>query len=236
MRDYKETMPKGAPRGIPLRQRRSPVKRFFGIMGGMVFAFAIFVGGVKVGILVERERVHIVEEVPATTSMNKDNKETTGKNAQEKASLPAEKKDDKMQFTFYDTLTRKEGGEKEAPKGKEGTPKKEQTKVADKKEETKVSPPKTTKAKKTAGAKELYFVQIASFKEKEQAEGLKGRLAKKGYTAQVRAVQLEGKGLWYRVWLGGYPSLKEAQAVQSRISGYLRDEERIKDTKVVSSP
>ena len=99
---------------------------------------------------------------------------------------------------------------KRQQKGNEGTAKKEQTKVAEKKEE-KIPPPKATKgaeAKKTAGAKELYFVQIASFKEKEQAEGLKGRLAKKGYTVQVLAVQLEGKGLWYRVWLGGYPSLQ----------------------------
>jgi cell division protein FtsN len=235
MRDYKEPMPRGSPRG----PKRGPAKRFFGIMVGMVFAFAIFIGGVKVGIQVERERVHIAEEVPAPMSMNKNNKETTEKSTQEKTSPPAEKKDDKMQFTFYETLTKKEGGEKEAAKGNEGTAKKEQTKVADKKEETKIAPPKTTKAaeaKKSAGAKELYFVQIASFKEKEQAEGLKGRLVKKGYTAQVLSVQLEGKGLWYRVWLGGYPSLKEAQAVQSRISGYLRDEERIKDTKVVSGP
>ena len=100
-----------------MRQKRSPVKRFFGIMGGMVFAFAIFIGGVKVGIQVERQRVHIAEEVPAPMSMNKDNKETTEKNAQEKTSPPAEKKDDKMQFTFYDTLTKKEGAEEEAAKG-----------------------------------------------------------------------------------------------------------------------
>jgi len=231
MRDYKEPMPRGAPRG----PKRGPAKRFFGIMVGMVFAFAIFIGGVKVGIQVERDRVHIAEEVPATMSINKNNKETTEKKRQEKTSPPAEKKDDKMQFTFYDTLTRKEGGEQQQ-KGNGGEANKEQVKVAEKKGEPVPKAVKGEEAKKTAGKKELYFVQIASFREKEQAEGLKGRLEKKGYTAQVLSVQLEGKGLWYRVWLGGYPGLKEAQAVQSRISGYLRDEERIKDSKVVSGP
>jgi cell division protein FtsN len=219
MRDYKEHQPKGGPRV----QKRGQGKRFFGVMAGMIVAFAIFIVGIKVGIQVERERVRIVEEVPATQSMNRDKKEAAGKNTQEKVALPGEKKDENMQFTFYDTLTRKEGDQK---KGKEEKAGKEHTTVAEKKSE---SPAKAAKVA-AATTKELYFVQIASFKEKERAEGLKGKLTKKGYTVQVLPTQVEGKGLWYRVRVGGYASLKEAQTIQKKITV----EEKIEGTKVVS--
>ena len=221
MRDYKEHQPKGGPRV----QKRGHGKRFFGVMAGMIVAFAIFIVGIKVGIQVERERVRIAEEVPATQSMNRDKKEAAGKNTQEKAASPGQKKDE-MQFTFYDTLTRKEGGEQAQKKGKEEKAGKEHTTVAEKKSE---SPAKAAKVA-AATTKELYFVQIASFKEKERAEGLKGKLTKKGYAVQLLPTQVEGKGLWYRVRVGGYASLKEAQAIQKKITV----EEKIEGTKVVS--
>jgi cell division protein FtsN len=215
MRDYKERLPQGGPRV----QKSGQGKRFFGIMAGMVMAFAIFLLGIKVGIQVERERVRIVDEVPGTQSMNRDKKEAMGKNAQEKTSTPAEKKDEKMRFTFYDTLTHKEGGEQSQKKEKEAQAGKEQAKVAEKKGEP---APKA--------AKELYFVQIASFKEQERADALKGKLAKKGYSAHVLPTQVEGKGLWYRVRVGGYASMREAQTIQKKIAV----EEKIEGTKVVS--
>ena len=223
MRDYKEHLPKGGPRV----QKRGHGKRFFGVMVGMILAFAIFIVGIKVGIQVERERVRIVEEVPTTQSMNRDKKEAAGKNTQGKTASPGEKKDEKMQFTFYDTLTRKEGDQK---KGKEEQVGKEHAAVAEKKSESPAKAAKAAKATAKAPAKELYFVQIASFKEQERAEGLKGKLTKKGYAVQVLPTQVEGKGLWYRVRVGGYASLKEAQAIQKKIAV----EEKIEGTKVVS--
>jgi len=226
MKDYKEP--------ISRVQKRGQLKRLFGIMGGMIFAFAIFIGGVKVGIQIERERVRIAHEVASPLPSGKE-KEGAEKNESKKPPPPPEKKDEKMRFTFYETLTRKEGVEKETQKAKEGAAKKEETKVTEKKEETKTSSTPATKgeeAKKTPAAKELYFVQIASFKEKETAEGLRNRLAKKGYMVNVIPVQIEGLGLWFRVRLGGYTTLKEAQEVQKRIAV----EENIEGTKVVSGP
>jgi cell division protein FtsN len=230
MRDYKESIPRGAPRG----QKRSQLKRLFGIMGGMVFTFAIFVVGVKVGIQIERERVRIAQEAPAPIATSKE-KEDTDRSARDKSSLPPAKKDEGMRFTFYETLTRKEGVEKEQQKGKEQPAKKEQAKVMEKKGETKTPPPKTAKVeetKKTPAPKDLYFVQVASFNEEATAEGLKGRLIKKGYAVQVVPVQIEKMGLWYRVRLGGYATLQEAQAAQKKVSF----EENIEGTKVVSGP
>jgi cell division protein FtsN len=223
MRDYKESAQKG--------QKGSQLKRLLAIMGGMILAFSLFIGGVMVGIHIERERVRIAEGVTAPMPTGKE-KEGAASSEQEKTTHPTQKKDDKMRFTFYETLTRKEGGGKEAQK--ERTGKKEQ-KATTKKVETKTPQPKTTKGKEikeTAAPTESYFVQVASFQEEATAEGLRRRLAKKGYPVQVIPVQIAKMGLWYRVRLGSYTTLEEAQAAQKRITV----EEHIEGTKVVSGP
>jgi cell division protein FtsN len=100
---------------------------------------------------------------------------------------------------------------------------------------TKSSPPTTTKtqeSKEAAVQKESYFVQVASYQEEATAEGLQARLTKKGYPAHVVPVQIDKMGLWYRVRLGAYTTLQEAQAAQKRVSV----EEGIEGTKVVSGP
>jgi cell division protein FtsN len=232
MRDYKETVPRGAPRGVPKGQKSGQLKRLFGIMGGMVFTFAIFVAGVKVGIQMERERVRIAQGVTAPIVVGKE-KEDTNKSEKDRTTPPPAAIDEKMHFTFYDTLTKKEGKGKET-QAKETQAKTEQ-KVTEKKGETKASPLQTTKVKESKEAtaqKESYFVQIASFQEEETAEGLRTRLTKKGYPVQVVPVQIDKMGLWYRVRLGAYTTLQEAQTAQKRISV----EEHIEETKVISGP
>jgi cell division protein FtsN len=232
MKDYKETINRVGPRGVPPGQKGGQLKRLFGIMGGMIFTFAIFITGVRVGIQLERERVRIVKEVTAPMAANTEKKDKD-KGEKEKSPPAPEKKGDQMQFTFYETLTRKEGDGKEM-QAKETQAKTEQ-KVTEKKRETKASPPKTTKAKESKEAnsqRERYFVQVASFQEEETAEGLLTRLTKKGYPVQVVPAQIEGMGLWYRVRLGAYTTLKDAQVAQKRVSA----EEGIEGATVVSGP
>jgi cell division protein FtsN len=223
MRDYKESSQKG--------QKGGQLKRLLVIMGGMILAFAIFIAGVKVGIQMERERVRIAEEVTAPMPTAQE-KEGAARSEQGKAASSPQKKDDKMRFTFYETLTKKEGAGKETQK--ETTGKKEQ-KAKEKKGEIKTAVPKTAKGKESreaAAATESFFVQVASFQEEATAEGLRKRLAKKGYPVQVVPVQIAKMGLWYRVRLGSYPTLQEAQAAQKRITV----EEHIEGTKVVPGP
>lgn len=224
MKDYKEPIAKV--------QKRHQLKRLFGIMGGMIFVFAIFILGIKVGIQLERERVRIAHQTTARTIRGED-KEATEDNKKKKTAPASEKKEEDMEFTFYETLTKKEGTAQKAQKKEKTSAKKKQKKTTVQAQEAKKPPPPTTKAettKKPPTEKELYFVQIASFREQATAEGLKDRLAKKDYKVQVIPVQLEGMGLWYRVRLGGYKSLKEAQAAQKKISY----EENFSGTKVVS--
>jgi cell division protein FtsN len=226
MKDYKEPLSRV--------QRRQQLKRLFGIMGGMIFAFAIFIGGVRVGIQVERERERITQQVPSQPT-NREDKKATEDSEKKEITPPSEKHEEKMEFTFYDTLTKKEGAEQATPKTEKQTAPREKEKLPEKKEAVKSTPPSTTKdeeTKKAPAARDLYYVQIASFKEKETAETLKERLAQKGYKIQVIAVQLEGIGLRYRVRLGGYKSLQEALDAQTRIAV----EEHITETMVVSEP
>jgi cell division protein FtsN len=226
MKDYKEP--------ISRVQRRQQLKRLFVVMGGMVFAFAIFIGGVRVGIQVERERERIVQQVPSQPTNSKETK-TTEESKKKETAPTQEKKEEEMQFTFYETLTKKEGTEQEAKKTEKTTAPREKKEITEKKEAVKSSPPSTTKDEETKKApveKDLYFVQIASFTEKRKAEGLKDHLTQKGYKVQVIAVRLEGIGLRYRVRLGGYKNLQEALDAQTRISV----EENITETMVVSEP
>ena len=221
MKDYKEPISKV--------QKRQQLKRLFVVMGGMVFAFAIFIGGVRVGIQVERERERIAQQAPSQPTSSKDKKTTEGSKKKETTPPSKKQEEEKMEFTFYDTLTKKEGTDKKT------TPPTKKNKTTVKKEVVQPSPPPATKdeePKKVPVKKDLYFVQIASFTEKEKAEGLKNHLQKKGYKAQVAAVQLEGIGLRYRVRLGGYRSLQEALDAQTKISV----EEHITETMVVSEP
>ena len=226
MKDYKEP--------ISRVQKRHQLKRLFVIMGGMIFAFAIFIGGVRVGIQVERERERIAQQVPAQPTSREDEKTTEG--SEKKKITPApEKKEEKMKFTFYDTLTKKEDTEQATKKTEKTTAPSQKKKTTEKKKAVKPLPRPATKDEETKKApteKDLYFVQIASFTEKETAEGLKDRLSQKGYKVQVVPVQLEGIGLRYRVRLGGYKNLQEALDAQTKVS----IEENITETMVVSEP
>lgn len=227
MKDYKEP--------ISRVQRRQQFRRLLVVMGGMVFAFAIFIGGVRVGIHVERERERIAQQAPSRPTSREDTKTTEGTEKKETTPPPKKQEEEKMDFTFYDTLTKKEGTKQETHKTEKAPAPREQKKTTVEKEAVQPSSPPDTKdeePKETPVAQDLYYVQIASFTEKEKAEGLKDHLVKKGYKAQVAAVQLEGIGLRYRVRLGGYKNLQEALDAQTKVSV----EEHITETMVVSEP
>ncbi len=210
MEDYKEPISKV--------QKRRQLKRLFSIMGGMTFAFLIFVLGVMVGIHLERERVRISQSTPPQIGIGKEGGPPgVGKRA--KVPSAPEKKEEDMRFTFYETLTKKEAPEKKASK--------------EEKEKVRTTPPPTQKVKeikKSPVKKDLYFVQVGSFREQGKAKALKDRLVKEGYKVHVTPVEIEGTGLWYRVRLGGYESLQEAQAVKKKVTV----EEDIEGARVVS--
>ncbi len=83
------------------------------------------------------------------------------------------------------------------------------------------SPHKKTVAKHQASQKlpkDYFSLQIASFKNSEQAIHEAARWNKKGYSARVKKVNLVNRGTWYRVYLGKYASLAQAQKAASRLA------------------
>ena len=74
---------------------------------------------------------------------------------------------------------------------------------------------KTAPAKSDSGA--LYVVQVASLKEKSAADGLRDRLAQKGFPAYVEGVNLGNKGYWYRIYAGPFTSREAANSSAAAI-------------------
>jgi septal ring-binding cell division protein DamX len=76
--------------------------------------------------------------------------------------------------------------------------------VSDAVEHPEVSPP----AEAEPGGK--FTVQVASYREKQDALVLADRLTRKGYQSFVAEANLPGKGKWYRVRVGRFGTRKEA--------------------------
>lgn len=99
----------------------------------------------------------------------------------------------------------------------EGKPEKVDQKVdakSDAKPEKADAKPEKADAKaesdKSKDKKAKYTLQLSSFQERGEAETFLSELRAAGYTASVVAAEIEGKGTFYRVRLGTYPSFDDA--------------------------
>ncbi|MBP9855554.1 MAG: SPOR domain-containing protein [Candidatus Omnitrophica bacterium] len=62
-----------------------------------------------------------------------------------------------------------------------------------------------------------YTIQVASYKDKINAERKVSELEKKDYKAYIVSKELFGKGTWYRVNVGGFSTKKEADEFLTNI-------------------
>jgi cell division septation protein DedD len=76
-----------------------------------------------------------------------------------------------------------------------------------------VKPPE----KKTESPPAAFTIQTAAFKDSKIAGRTVEGLKKKGYPAYVSPSEIPGKGVWYRVRVGGFSSREEAQNVLDRL-------------------
>jgi cell division protein FtsN len=132
--------------------------------------------------------------------------------AAEKGEKPAEKAPakpaERPRFEFYQILP----GEKAAPE-KEGTPAQAPPRppsLAGAKQGTPASP------KPHSG--ETYWLQAGAFTEEREADNLKARIALTGLEASVRPVNVPEKGTLFRVRLGPYQSLDDANRIKNALS------------------
>lgn len=62
-----------------------------------------------------------------------------------------------------------------------------------------------------------YSVQVGSFRTREQAEQLHGRLMQKGYPARIEVSQVTDRGMWYRVRVGHFADRADADRAAQRL-------------------
>lgn len=65
---------------------------------------------------------------------------------------------------------------------------------------------------------DVYWLQAGAFSEEREADNLKARIALTGLEATVRAVNAPEKGTLYRVRLGPYQSLEDANRIKTALS------------------
>ena len=77
--------------------------------------------------------------------------------------------------------------------------------------------PKTAPEEPPKPGGKRYRLQIASFALPSEAEQMRRSLAAKGYAdVVIRTVELPNRGTWFRVYVGGYNSLEEAQRAEKQ--------------------
>jgi cell division protein FtsN len=131
------------------------------------------------------------------------------KDAQGKA--PEKPKSDRPRFEFYQILP----GDKEAPAEKAAPPK-----------SAPPVPPATTAAAKPGSSPsapkphtgETYWLQAGAFSDEKEADNLKAKIAFSGLEATVRPVSIPDKGTLYRVRLGPYQSLDDANRIKAALT------------------
>jgi cell division protein FtsN len=110
--------------------------------------------------------------------------------------------------------------------GKENLPaSKEPDKPAAKVVESKPAEPKVADAKPAEAKPEKaveadstrYLLQAGAFRDRDDADGMKGKLALLGYEARVTTIEREGNTI-YRVRTGPFKQLDEANAVRKRLA------------------
>ncbi|MBJ6800233.1 SPOR domain-containing protein [Geomonas propionica] len=76
-------------------------------------------------------------------------------------------------------------------------------------------------ADKTAAEKQggeaRYLVQVASYKDKKEADAVRTKLVAKGVAAYLVESKLQDKGVWYRIRVGRHLSRPEAQQLAAKV-------------------
>ena len=67
------------------------------------------------------------------------------------------------------------------------------------------------------GAKIPYTIQVASFKEKSQAEKTLENVSAKNYPAYILSRDLGDKGIWYRVYIGKFDTKLQAEEFLTKV-------------------
>ena len=125
---------------------------------------------------------------------------------------PATKGPERPRFEFYQILPGdKDSGDKDA-KAAPASPKSPMQAPG--------QPPKpgSSPSSPKPHSGEIYYLQAGAFSEEKEADNLRARIALTGLEASVRPVNVADKGMLYRVRLGPYQSLDDANRTKTTLS------------------
>ncbi|MBJ6750122.1 SPOR domain-containing protein [Geomonas anaerohicana] len=67
------------------------------------------------------------------------------------------------------------------------------------------------------GGEVRYLVQVASYKDRKEADAVRAKLVAKGVAAYLVESKLQDKGVWYRIRVGRHLSKQEAQQLAGKV-------------------
>ncbi len=143
---------------------------------------------------------------PASAAKASEEAAKAAKAAEEaKSGKPPAKTSERPRFEFYQILPGdREVSDKEAKAAAKATP---PAPAAPTKPGSSPSSPKPHSG-------EVYWLQAGAFSDEKEADNLKAKIAFTGLEATVRAVAIPDKGTLYRVRLGPYQSLDDANRIK----------------------
>jgi cell division protein FtsN len=113
---------------------------------------------------------------------------------------------DRPRFEFYTMLP----GEKEVTD--------KEAKAAARPKEAGKAGPGSSPSQPKPHTGETYWLQAGAFSEEKEADNLKAKIAFTGLEATVKPAEIPGKGTLYRVRLGPYESLEDANRIKVALS------------------
>ena len=196
--------------GSDLKVPKKPEKGF--IIGN----FLAFLSGLSLGLLVAfvvyvRYQLEQPEVAGRASTPRQDSQTQTGGSQQ------------KLKFTFYDTLRDKKLNISEWVAGERGNKpddKEDDATVESSSEDTSQDKPEEQHAKRESKAKEDvvgYVLQVGAFKDFSSADRVKAELALLGIFADIQRVMLNGQDVRHRVRLGPYKSIDEMRDMRRRL-------------------
>lgn len=71
-------------------------------------------------------------------------------------------------------------------------------------------------------AEGLFEIQVAAYQDQRKAEQMIGKLKPLGFASRTLRKEIPGKGVWYRVVVGGFETREKAKTAADAIAGKLR--------------
>lgn len=181
-----------------------------GLLMGIVIALAValWLNRLSNPFVDKAKPVEPLAKIGPTQPPKPEEKGGAEKPAADKAKAAEKAKTERPRFEFYTML----------PGEKEVTDKEAKAATAPKPKDAAKTGPGSSPAQPKPYSGETYWLQAGAFAEEKDADNLKAKIAFTGLEASVKPAEIPGKGTLYRVRLGPYQNLEDANRNKAALS------------------